>query len=116
VQPFPATGAKYEIAPGGIAPVWSADGKDLIWLANDGFQIAGVTTRPSFAFGNPVTAPRGGLVFIGPSVQRMYSVTPDGRLLGIFAPASNAIAAPAPVKFQVVLGWFEELNRLVPTR
>ena len=116
VQPFPATGAKYEIAPGGIGPVWSADGKELIWVGNDGFQIAGVTTGPSFAFGNPVTAPRGGLQFIGPSVQRTYSVTPDGRFLGIFAPASNATAAPAPVKFQVVLGWFEELKARAPAK
>jgi Tol biopolymer transport system component len=116
VQPFPATGAKYEIAPGAFAPVWSADGKNLIWLGNGGFQIAGVTTRPSFAFGNPVTAPRGGLEFVGPSVQRMYSVTPDGRFLGIFAPALNATAAPVPVKFQVVLNWTEELKQRAPAK
>jgi hypothetical protein len=110
VQPFPATGAKYEIAPGGIYPVWSADGKELIWLGEPGFQIASVTTRPSFAFGNPVATPRVGLNVIGPSAQRTYSVTPDGRFLGTFIPASRAAAAPDPVKFQVVLDWFEELK------
>jgi hypothetical protein len=49
-------------------------------------------------------------------VQRTYSVTPDGRFLGIIAPALNPTAAPAPVKFQVVLGWFEELKARVPVK
>ena len=116
VQPFPATGAKYEIAPQGTQPIWSPDGKGLIWPGDGGFQIVSVTTRPSFTVSNPVESRTGGLQMIGPSAQRTYDVTPDGRFLGTIATGSNATLVPASVKFEVVLDWFEELKAKAATR
>jgi dipeptidyl aminopeptidase/acylaminoacyl peptidase len=115
VQPFPATGAKYEIARRAIYPVWTAGGKELLWIGGRGFNIVRVTTRPSFTFGNPVEAPsRVGI--IGPSAQRTFDVTPDGRFIGTIAAVSNQTDAPTAPTFQVILNWTEELKQRVPTK
>jgi Tol biopolymer transport system component len=59
VQPFPPTGAKYQVTTiGGSQPLWSPDGKELFYL--EGLQQAGsgnriisveIQTRPTFAIG-----------------------------------------------------------------
>ena len=75
-----------------------------------------VTTKPSFSFGSPVITPR---VFVerGPSIERPYDVMPDGRFLAVVpAGQSTASGAPAAPQIQVVLNWFEELKRRVPTK
>ena len=63
VQPFPATGAKYQLfAKGADSPhevVWSPDGKELFYNPRAGeFEAVSVATEPTFAFGNPVAVPR----------------------------------------------------------
>jgi dipeptidyl aminopeptidase/acylaminoacyl peptidase len=59
VEPFPATGAKYElfVKSGNRAtphkPRWSVDRKELIYVPRFGeFEAVGVNTSPEFAFGN----------------------------------------------------------------
>jgi hypothetical protein len=56
VQPFPATGAKYQIATG-IFPRWSPDGAELSYV--QGSQLFFVTVRPlaPFTFGNSAAVP-----------------------------------------------------------
>ena len=117
VQPFPATGAKYEISPSGassIYPLWSSDGKELFWIGGVGagpasINAVSVTTRTGFAVGNPVAVPNR-LAVIGPSVQRTLDITPAGKFIGIVAPGSAATEAPIAPTFQMVLNWFEELK------
>jgi serine/threonine protein kinase/Tol biopolymer transport system component len=53
VQPFPATGAKYEIA-NEIHPFWSPDGKELFSRERGRTVARAITTKPTFTFGNPV--------------------------------------------------------------
>ena len=80
VQPFPATGAKYQLlAKGAGQPhhsLWSPDGKDLFYNPGPGrFESVSVTTQPTFAFGNPVVVPRPfpGAVHL---TRRPYDITP----------------------------------------
>ena len=118
VQPFPASGAKYDVSTaGGVSfdPLWSADGKELLWAGDGGFHFVSVTTQPSFAISDPVVA-RGTLALIGPSVARTFDVTPAGKLIGTVAPESARTAAPVPAIFHVVLNWFSELKTRVPTQ
>ncbi len=59
VQPFPATGARYQIPrlDFDYHPLWSADGKELFYIPAAGrFAAVSVQRQPSFAFGNPVEA------------------------------------------------------------
>jgi len=121
VQPFPTTGAKYQISKTtGLHPTWSPDGKELFYFAGGGggqFVTVSVTTRPTFTFGNPVSVPSPfldrGVVF-----ERNNDITLDGkRFLGVVAAGQNATSgAPAAPQIQVVLNWFEELKARVPTK
>ncbi len=50
---------------------------------------------------------------IHPLAQRNFDVTPDGEQFLVVLPASTDGGAPDSIA--VVLNWFEELRRLVPT-
>jgi Tol biopolymer transport system component len=125
VQPFPATGAKYQVPKNDPSqndhhPVWSSDGRELFYIPAFGALAAvSVTTQPSFAFGNAVPVPRkftGGNTNSAPSNEREYDVTPDGKIVGpTLASAQTQTGTPTAPEIRVVLNWFEELKRLVPT-
>ncbi len=120
VQPFPATGAKYQLFAGDAGgphhQMWSRDGKELFYNPRPGvFEAVGVTTSPTFSFGNPVAVPR---PFLGrpPTVRRPLDMTPGGKFLALFSLAqSEGGASPVP-EIRVVLNWFEELKQRVPVR
>jgi serine/threonine-protein kinase len=123
VQPFPATGAKYQISkePDSHHPVWSPDGKDLIYLSGDvKLTSVSVTTQPSFVFGNParVTSANEGAGTDLPFNPRNYDVTPDGkrfiRVVDADAATRNG-PLPNPI-LDVVLNWSEELKQRVPLK
>jgi Tol biopolymer transport system component len=120
VQPFPTTGAKYQISKFGAHPTWSPDGKELFYSAGGAggtFAAVSVTTRPTFTFGNPVSGPR---LFVdrGAGFERNNDITLDGkRFLGVVAAGQNALAgAPAAPQIQVVINWFEDLKARVPAK
>ena len=120
VQPFPATGAKYQVTTeGGGHLVWSPDGKELLYArpANT-FVSRSITTQPRFTFGNPVRIPIGPLLNISPVNPRTFDMTPDGKIVGIITAGSGQTQAgtPAAPQIQVVLNWFEELKARVPTK
>jgi eukaryotic-like serine/threonine-protein kinase len=120
VQPFPPTGAKYQISKTiGIHPAWFPDGKELLYGAGAGQLVTvSVTTRPTFTFGNPVPLPLRSLIERGAAFERTTDITLDGkRILGVVAAGQNAAAgAPAAPQIQVVLNWTEELKARVPTK
>jgi serine/threonine-protein kinase len=119
VQPFPATGTKYQISKdSGHHPLWSPDGKELFYIPGPGqFLKMSITTRPEFTFGNPIPAPNGSFIEGGPAVPRSYDITPDGkRFLGVVPIAAEQNGSPIQRQIQVVLHWFEELKQRVPVR
>ena len=122
VQPFPATGAKYQVSkdPRSHHPRWTPDGKEIYYIPGPSRSLAvGITTQPSFTVGNAVPLPE--LRSGGPSVVRNYDIAPDGRSL-IVVPAEQASGQSAPsgatgtLQIQVVLNWFEELKAKAPTK
>ena len=125
VQPFPATGAKYQIpkrdpTQNDHHPVWSSDGKELFYIPMPGALAAiSVTTRPDFSFGSPVPVPRK-FTTAGSSAQtdiRNYDLTPDGKILGLMDTSEQTQSGnPGAPEFRVVLNWFEELKARVPTK
>lgn len=116
MQPFPATGAKYQISKTfGVHPVWSRDGRELVSQPRGGWAVQTITTQPSFAFSAPIPVPRGEAMVFGPTLQRNYDVMPDGRILGVVAAGQTQSAGSTTPQIQVVLNWFEELKRRVPS-
>ena len=119
VQPFPPTGAKYQIsknADDGHHPVWSPDGTELLFSRNLGVPMAAVrvTTQPSFAVGEAIPVET---LFqrAAPGVERPYDISRDGQhFLGLIDAAQTLSGAPAAQQIHVVLNWFEELKARVP--
>ena len=98
--------------------MWSPDGKELFYLTGGGagqLLAVRVTTRPTFAVGNPVSVPTP-FVDPGPRFERNNDVTRDvTRFLGVVTPGLTASSARA-TQIQVVGNWFEELKARVPTK
>jgi hypothetical protein len=52
---------------------------------------------------------------VGESVGRRYDVSPDGKRFLLIKPVGEPRQGAAPRSLVVVLNWFQELKRLVPT-
>jgi len=98
VQPYPATGAKYQITSareGGHTPAWSADGRELFFTPGPGRTLSAVkvTTSPSFSFG-PGDAVTRNFMSSPPTGARVFDVVGPGlRFLGMIP--TDAASAPA---------------------
>jgi Tol biopolymer transport system component len=119
VQPFPATGAKSQVssnAEDGHHPIWSADGKELIYTPGPGGRLAAVTvsTTKGFAFG-PAQAINAGINNMAPSNQRPFDAARDGKILGLRSAGAGGATASRP-RIEVVLNWFEELRARAPVK
>ncbi len=112
VQPYPGPGGKWPISTeGGTEPRWSADGHELFYRLGDKMMVVGVQIEPTFSSGRPQ------LVFevpyvLGTSVAN-YDISPDGQRFLMIKAAEEEEGQQAQI--HVVLNWFEELKRLVPT-
>jgi serine/threonine-protein kinase len=125
VQPFPTTGAKYQVWRSAIDALWSPDGKELFALSGGALASVTVTTQPTFTFSRPVTSAARTFAGGGPSAPRSIDTMPDGQHFVVTAfaqpvgPASQiqsvVTGTPAP-QIQIVVNWNEELKRLVPSK
>jgi len=105
VQPYPDTGARWQISGSGIQPRWRRDGKELFYLAPDGRLMAvdiegtprGLTVGPPHALfstlGNPTEPTR-----------NSYVVARDGQRF-LFA---NPVQQSGPAPVTIVLNWAVE--------
>jgi hypothetical protein len=119
VRPFPKIdGGRWQISTaGGSRPLWARSGRELFYLdGNRVLMAVPVRTTPSFSAGNPskVFDTR----YAVPQTGRTYDVSPDGRrfLMIKESATSDQNANATPASMVVVLNWFEELKRLVPTK
>ena len=93
---------------GGSKPVWAPSGEELFYRSGDGMMVVPVQTEPTF---RPQT---GQLLFEwtpdpgGP--VGFYDISPDGKRF-----VMGKMHTEELTELHVVLNWFEELNRLVPT-
>ena len=127
VRPFPNVddGGQWLISRGGgTRPLWAPDGRELFYLA-PGPRLMVVPVQPvqpvqtvqaelGFEAGIPEFVFKG--AFFAPSGRwslRTYDVAPDGeRFLMIKESGSGETPSTELI---LVLNWFEELKRLVPT-
>jgi len=113
VQPYPGPGGKWQVSTeGGTEPVWNRNGRELFYRSGDKMMAVDVTTQPSFVAG------KSRMLFQGPYLPTPgtlpnYDVSPDGQRFLMLKPSEQSEAAPTQIN--VVLNWFEELKRLVPT-
>ena len=78
VQPFPRTGAKYQVTrQGGGHALWSPDGKELFVDNDQQLFAVKVQTSGTFSTSAPVALPIRG--FIQGNARRQYDLMPDGK-------------------------------------
>ena len=114
VSAFPGPGGKLKISTqGGTEPMWSRDSRELFYRNGEKMMAVAISREPELAPGKPTLLFEGGYE-TGLSDDGLpgsnYDVTPDGRFVMIRTEES-----PAPRQINIVLNWFEELKRLVPT-
>ena len=110
VKPYPGPDRVVQIsADGGNEPRWAPDGKELFYRSGDKMMVVSIRTEPTFEVGPPR------LLFEQAYAQNHdgsfsnYDVDSDGRFLMVKEPEQGT------GQINVVLNWFEELKRLVPT-
>jgi serine/threonine-protein kinase len=113
VQPYPGPGGKWQISTeGGTEPVWNRNGRELFYRSADKMIAVDIATQAGFAAGKARMLFEGQYVPT-PATLPNYDVSPDGQRFLMFKPSEQAQAAPTQIN--VVLNWFEELKRKVPT-
>jgi Tol biopolymer transport system component len=121
IQPFPATGEIYPVPKTRLDfhPVWSPDGKELFYVSAAALPFVAVSfrTQSGVTFGPPAevsqAVPRPRLTL---NEVRGYDLLPNGKFLSLVPEGDQDIAGLLPrQQIEVVLNWFEELKRLVPT-
>jgi serine/threonine-protein kinase len=107
VRPFPGPGRKWQISTeGGKSPVWAPDSRELFYRTEDKMMVVAIKTKPEFSAGKPK------LLFKAPSNLFNMGIAPDGQR---FVMIEEAEYSTLPTQLNIVLNWFEELKRLVPT-
>ena len=112
VRPYPGPGPRHQISTnGGLDPLWAHDGEEIFYRTNDDeTMVVPVRLTPEFKAGNPKMLFEGRFMSGYQQVLR-YDITPDGQRFVMVESEGES----QPTEIIVVLNWFQELNRLVPT-
>jgi Tol biopolymer transport system component len=115
VQPYPGPGGKWQISTeGGTERVWSRTGRELFYRSGNKMMAVDITTQPTFSAGRPR------MLFEGQYLANQfpflpdYDVSADGQRFLMLKQGEAASQSAAQIN--VVLNWFEELKRRVPTK
>jgi eukaryotic-like serine/threonine-protein kinase len=119
VQPFPPDGTtKFQAeAQTGSVPVWSRDGKRLVFALGNRLFALDVRTSPTFSAGQPTEVGGTFATLISFPAVRNFDLMPDGdQLLVVLTSTENQAAPDRGQQINVVLNWVEELKQRVPTK
>ncbi len=110
VRPFPnVDDGKWQISrDGGTGPVWAPRGQELFYRHGEAMMVVGIETEPTFTAGSPVGMFTGRYTMAGGFVN--YDISADGQQFLMIKEEEGQ-----QDQINVVLNWFEELKRLVPT-
>ena len=111
VQPFPGPGRRWPISTnGGRNATWSPRGDELFYVENSRRLLAvDVTTEPEFRNGQPRTLFENTF----PRFGKHYDVSPDGERFVMVEVEPSGDGPRQQVN--VVINWFQELERLAPS-
>jgi Tol biopolymer transport system component len=108
VRPLSGGGGKSAISTGGGQwPRWSPKGDELFYLRGSTVMAVSVELEPAFRVGTPRPLFEGRYLT---GWYRNYDITPDGKHFVMLTGEQAELT-----EMNVVLNWFEELKRLVPT-
>jgi hypothetical protein len=96
-------------AEGGTQPRWNPAGKELFYRSGNKMMVVDVSTASDLALSRPRVLFEQRYVFSGQTVPN-YDVSPDGQRF-LMVKDDSAFG-----RINLVLNWFEELKRLVPSQ
>jgi len=111
VVSYPELVTKKISTSGGHNPVWSKDGKELFYRVGNRMMTVNIETEPELKVADPELLFDGRLLATD-SWGSNYDVSSDGQR---FLMVEEDEEQPSANQLVVVLNWFEELERLVPT-
>jgi hypothetical protein len=113
VQNFPEGGGKLQISVGGgTEPVWAPDGGEIFYRDGNKVMAVAIENESEFSADTPRLLFEGQFVGTGPiQARRNFDIFPDGQKFLMLQREQHV----APNQLSIVLNWFEELKRLVPT-
>jgi DNA-binding winged helix-turn-helix (wHTH) protein len=115
IRPFPGVSRTRIPVGRGTSSVFSRDGSELFFFDGQGLSAVPVTYEPTLRVGAPQRLFETTARFPTVTGGRSWDVDPSGeRFLMINAP--SAAAGDAGARIDVVVNWFEELKRRVPTQ
>ena len=94
---------------GGVEPVWSADGRELFYRADDKMMAVDVVLSTSLSFGKPHVLFEGSYLF-GATESQGFDVSRDGRRFLMLKPERRF----EPIPLSVIVNWFDDLKERVP--
>ena len=106
VSPVPPTGAIYPVAERGQQPLWSPDGRKLIYRDGRRFYEVPIITSVGFRTGRPT------LLAEGPFIRTFawnHTIGPDGRVAALISAPGESTR-----ELGVITGFDRELLRLAP--
>ncbi len=109
VQPFPPTGARWQVSTnGGTRPRWRGDGKELFYFSSTGSARGMFMAVPIGVKGETIEAGLAEPLFeVGMAVGHNYDVTADGRRFIVSAYTEEVLSSP----ITVVLNWQATLEQ-----
>jgi hypothetical protein len=120
VEPFPPTGEKHQVPRmfTDFHPLWSPDGKSIFYVPNASRPVVAVpiTTNPTIAFESPFEPSRSPRPDLRQPDVRGYDFLADGRFISLSRAFAESTSSPLSGEVRVVINWFEELKRRVPTK
>ena len=106
VRPFPEVDEGQWRVGSGRRPVWSADGREILYVTDDGISRVAVSADVESA---ALSLDRPSELLDMPGVSS-FDLSPDGQRLVIHRLPVDTAAR----EIRIVQNWFEELKRLVP--
>ena len=117
VRPFPGPGGRWQVSTGGgRSPLWSRDGRELLFKTLDKRVMAVTYTAKgdSFAAGKPSLWAETRLRVTGGDPAD-YDLAPDGKRLAAMV-ADDADGEKLPTHLTFLLHFFDELRRKAPAK
>jgi serine/threonine-protein kinase len=114
IKPYPGpAGAIPVTTDGGREPVWDPSEKELYYRDDTGYKLfkVSILTEPTVQVGSPELLFEGRFMASSSLWGRNYDISPKGDFFILIEEEETQPAA----QINVVVNWFEELKRLVPT-
>jgi eukaryotic-like serine/threonine-protein kinase len=103
-------GSIWQISNGaGVEPVWSFDGREIFYRADDKMMAVDVVQSTPMSFGKPHVLFEGSFIFGGTESQD-FDVSRDGRRFLMLKP--QRVYEPIPLS--VIVNWFDDVRRRAP--